>query len=68
MQCPLALTRLSGAPVVGNRARMRPATEMSLVSIVIPAGFANRWIIGRSEYVAVPVLVGCWWGWGWDFV
>ena len=35
-----------------NSARMRAATEMSLVSMSIPAGSVNVRMIGRKAYVA----------------
>jgi hypothetical protein len=41
--------RCASVRVSGKAARMRPASEMSLVPTLIPAAAAKLWMIGRSE-------------------
>ena len=47
-----SLIRCSSVRCSGNRARMRPASEMSRVSTSTPAEEAKACTTGRKEYVA----------------
>ena len=44
-----SLMRCSSVRKSGKVARMRPASEISLVPTLTPAALANRWMIGSSE-------------------
>ena len=43
-----------------NDARMRPETEMSAVSMAMPAGLAKRWMTGSSAYEASAGASSVW--------
>lgn len=42
----------SGVSLSGNAARILPAREMSLVSMLIPDVLVNAWTMGRNDCVA----------------